>query len=163
MVWMYSETSCHGWQLNDGWKHAVLGNWDALKLKWLCLNSIAEDCRLALHWQLIALFIAVFSSLKLSSVSLLELLLMELGPHHQFFDTSFGCPNIHLVRIRFSLDPKIWELTPLGASAIHGWAGVAGHLAVSLSRLSVLRLSLLSIHSSFDKARTCRSYFRIWK
>jgi len=160
---MYSETSCHGGRRDDGCMHAVPGNWGAPKLKWLCLDSMAEDCRLAWLWQLIVLFVAVFSQLELSRFSLSELLSMEFGPHNLFSDTSFGGSNIHLVRIQLSLNSKIWELRPLWVSAVHGWAGVAGHLAESLSGISLLRLSLISFHSSFDRAQTCRSYFRIWK
>ena len=88
---------------------------------------------------------------------------MESGPHNLFSDMSFGGPNIHLVRIQLSLDSKISELRPLWVSAVHAWVGVAGHLAESLSRISLSRFSLLSFHSSFDRARTGRSYFRIWK
>jgi len=68
---------------------------------------MAEDCRLALLWQLIALFIADFSLHELSRFSLSEFLWMEFGPHNLFSDMSFGGPNIHLVRIQLSLDSKI--------------------------------------------------------
>ena len=163
MVWMYSETSCHGGQRNDGCMYAVLGNWGAPKLTWLCLDPMADNCRLALLWQLIALFIVVSSWLKLSRFSLAELLSTELGPRNPFSDTTFGGPNIHLVRIQLNLDSMIWELRPLWVSAVHGWAGVASHLAELLSRISLLRFSLLSFHSSVDRARTCWSDFRIWK
>jgi len=163
MVWMYSETSYDGGQRNDGCMHAVPGNRGALKLKWLCLDSMAEDCRLAWLWQLIALFVAVFSQLELWRFSPSELLSMEFGPHNLFSDTSFGSTNMHLVRIQLSLDSKIGELRPWWVSAVHGWAGVAGHLAESLSRISLLRFLLLSFHSSFDRTRTYRRYFRIWK
>jgi len=44
---MYSETSCLGGQRNDGGIHAVKGNSGALQLKWLYLDSMAEDCMLA--------------------------------------------------------------------------------------------------------------------
>ena len=143
--------------------HAVPGNWRAPKLKWLCLDSMTEDCRLALLWQSIALFVAVFSWLELLRFFLSEFLLMDFGPYNPFSDPSFGGPNIHLFRIQFSLDSKTWELRPLWVSAVHGWAGIAGHLAELLSRISLLRFSLLSFHSSFDRARTSSSYFRILK
>jgi len=32
---------------------------------------------------------------------------MEFGPHNLFSDLSFAGPNIHLIRIQFSLDSKI--------------------------------------------------------
>jgi len=163
MVWMYREISCHGRQKNNSCTHVVPGNWGAPKLNGLCLNSMADDCSLCLLRQLIALFVALLSWLKVSRFSLLELLSMEFGQHNLFSDMSFGGPIIHLVRIQFSVDSKIWELRPLWISAVHGWAGVASHLAESLSRISFLRFSLLSFHSSFDRARTCRSYLRIWK
>jgi hypothetical protein len=155
--------SCYGGQRNDSCMHAVLANWGALKLTWLCFDSMANDCRLVSLWQLIALFVAVFWSLELSRFSFSVLLSMDFSPHNLFSNMSFGCPNLHSVWIQFSLDSKIWELRPLWVSVVHGWAGVAGHLAESLSRISGLRFSLLSIHSSFDGAGTCSCYFGIWK
>jgi hypothetical protein len=96
-------------------------------------------------------------------ISVGELCSMDISPHHLFSDTSFGSQNIHLVRIQLSLDSKIWELRSLWVSAVYVWVGVAGHLAESLSRISLLRFLLLSVHSSFDRARTCRIYCMIWK
>jgi hypothetical protein len=160
---MYSETSCRGGQSNHGWMHAFPGNCGTPKLRRLCLNSRAEDCRLGSLWELITLFVGVISSLELSKFSVSVLLWMEFSPHNLFSDTRFGSPNIHVVRIQLSLNSMLWELRPLSVSAVHGWAGVGGHHAESLSRLSLLRFSLLSFHSSFDRAWTCRSYFRIWK
>jgi len=45
---MCSDTSGHGGQRNDGCMHAVPANGGAPKLKWLCLDSMAQDCRLGL-------------------------------------------------------------------------------------------------------------------
>jgi len=137
MVWMYSEMSCHSRKRNDGCIQAVLGNWGATKLKWLPLDSMAEDCRLTWLWQWIALFIAVFSSLELSWFSLSELPSMEVGPHNLSSETSFGGSNIHSVRIQLNLNWKIWEHRPRWVSAVHGWVGDAGHLAKLLSRISL--------------------------
>jgi len=104
----------------------------------------------------------LFITRAFKSRSLRTSLMMEIGSHNLFSDTSFGSPNIHLVRIELSLHSKHWELRPLWVSVVHGWAGVAGHLVESLSRICLLRFSLSSC-SSFDRARWCRGYFRIWK
>lgn len=87
---------------------------------------MANDCRLVLLWQWIALFIAVFSSLQLSRFSHCKLSLMEFGSHNQYLDTSFGGPYIHIVGIQLSLGSKPWELSPLWVSEVHGCTGVAG-------------------------------------
>jgi len=87
---------------------------------------------------------------------------MDIRSHNQCYDRSFGSLNIHSVRIQLCLHSKHWELRSLWVSAAHGWGGVASHLAKSLSRICLLRISL-SGSSSFERARTCRSYFKIWK
>jgi len=87
--------------------HAVVGNRDAPKLKCSCLDSMAEDRRLTLLRQIIALFVVVLSSLDLSRISVSELLSMQFGPQNLFSDMCLGSPNIHLVRIQLSLHSKI--------------------------------------------------------
>ena len=104
----------------------------------------------------------LFITQAFKSRSLRTSLMMEISSHNLFSDTSFGGPKIHLVRIKLSLHSKHSELRPLWVSAVHGWAGVAGHLVESLSTICLLRFSLSSC-SSFDRAWWCRSYFRIWK
>ena len=94
--------------------------------------------------------------------SLWTSLMMEISSHNLFPDMGYGGPNIYLVRIELSLHSKDWELRPFWVSAVHGWAGVAGNLVESLGRICLLRFSLSSC-SSFDRARWCRRYFRIWK
>jgi len=89
-------------------------------------------------------------------------LLMKISWYNLLLCTSFGGPSMHLVGIQWCLHSTHWELWPVWLSAVHGWAGVAGHLAGSLSRISLLRF-LLSSSSSFDRAWTFRSYFRISK
>jgi len=96
------------------------------------------------------------------SRSLWTFVMMDIGSHNPFSDTSFGGPNLHLVRIELNLHSKHWELRPLWVSEVHGWAGVAGHLVESLSRICHVRLSLSS-YSAFDRARWCRSNFKICK
>jgi hypothetical protein len=94
--------------------------------------------------------------------SLQTSLMMEIVSHNLCLDTNFGGPNVHLVRIELSLCSKHWERRPLWVGLVHGWAGVAGHVEELLSRICLLRFSL-SRCSSFDRARWCRSYFKIWK
>jgi len=89
-------------------------------------------------------------------------LLIINGSQNSFSDTSCGGRNIHLVRIQLGLHSKSWEVRLCGWSAVHGWAGVAGHLTESLSRICLLRF-LLSSSSVFDRAQICRSYCTIWK
>jgi len=114
--------------------------------------TLAVDCKLRSGHFFTRAFIS--GSLQLS-------LMIEMIRHIRFSDTCFGGPNIHLVRIELSLHSRHWELRPLWVSAVHGWAGVAGHHVASLSRICLLRFSLSSC-SSFDRARWCRGYFRIW-
>jgi len=129
----------------------------------LTVNCALHSCLLITRAFKIVSLGAVFSLLKLSRFSLSELLSKEIGPYNLFSDMSFGGSNIHFVRIQWSLDSMIWELRPLWVSAVHGWVGVSGHLAESLSRISFLRFLVLRFHSSFDRAQTCGRYFRIWK
>jgi hypothetical protein len=89
----------------------------------------------------------LFITRAFMSRSLWTSLMMENDSCNPFSDTSFGSPNIHLVRIKFSLHSKHWELRPLGVSVVHGWAGVAGHLVESLSRICLVRFSLSSCSS----------------
>jgi len=147
----------------EWWFHACSsGNWGAPKFNWLCLDSMAGDCKVASLRPLMTLFQAVFFQLELSRLTVWTSHLMEISSHDLFSDTSFGGPNIHVVRINLSLHSKHWELSQLWVSVVHGWAGVAGHLADSLSRIYLLRVSLWS-SSSFDRARNCKWYFMISK
>jgi len=89
-------------------------------------------------------------------------LVMEIGSHELISETSFGSPNIHLVKIELCLHSNHGELRLLWVSVVHGWVGVASHLVESLHRICLLRFSLSS-SSSFDRAQCCRTYFWIWK
>jgi len=109
----------------------------------LTLNCNCRSC-LFIHW-------------AFKSLSLRASLMMETGSHNQFSHQSFGGPNIDLFRIELSLHSKHWEHRPLWVSVVHGWAGVAGHLVESLSRIRLLGFSLSSC-SSFDRAWRCRRY-----
>jgi hypothetical protein len=104
----------------------------------------------------------LFISWVFISRSLQTSLMMEIGSHNLCSDTSFGGPNIHLVRIELSLCSKHWDVRPLWVSVVHGLARVSSHVVELLSRICLLRFSLWSC-SSFDRARWCRSYFKIWK
>jgi hypothetical protein len=164
MVWMYSETSCHSGQMNDGCMHA----WSSRELRctkveivMIGFNGSGLQTRLTLTVNCTLRSCLIIS--RAFKILSLRALSMDFGPYNLFLDTGVGGPHIQILRIQSSLDSKIWDLSPLRVSAVHGWAGVAGHLAESLSRISFLRFSLISFHSSFDRARTCRSYFRIWK
>jgi len=99
---------------------------------------------------------------SLKSRSLRTSLMMEIGSCNLFSDMSCHGPNIHLVRIGFSLHSKHWKLRHLWVSMVHGWAGVAGHLVESLSRICHVRF-MHSSCSSLDRSWWCKSYFRIWK
>jgi len=159
---MNSKMSSHSGQTNDDCMHAVQGNWGALKIKWLLSDSFARDCRLSLLWQWIwNHWSCLFFTLAFKSLSLRTSLMMKIASHSLFSDMGFGGPNIHLVGIKWSLHWRDRVLRPLWVSAVHGWAGVAGHFVESLSRISLLRFSISSC-SSFDRARCSRSYFRIW-
>jgi len=82
--------------------------------------------------------------------------LMEIGSRNPFAEMSIGGQFIHLIRIEFILPSMHWKLSVLSVSVIHEWAGVAGHLAESLSRICHLWFWLSSF-SSFARAWTCRS------
>jgi len=88
--------------------------------------------------------------------------LMEICSPNSSSDLGFGATNIHSVHIELCVHSHHCELSPLWESAVHGWVGVASHLAKSQSRICHLRV-LLSCSSSFDRARTCRSNSRISK
>jgi hypothetical protein len=87
---------------------------------------------------------------------------MEIGSPNPFSDMSYSGPNIQVSHNWVKLEFKHWELRPHWVSTVHGWAGVAGHLAESLNRICLSRYLLCS-SSSFDRAWACRSYFRISK
>jgi len=70
---MHSETSSYSGQMNDDCRNAVLGNQGALEFEWLHFHSMAVDCLLAILWELIALFEAVDSLLKVLRFSLFKL------------------------------------------------------------------------------------------
>jgi hypothetical protein len=89
-------------------------------------------------------------------------LMMEIGSHNLFSETSFGGPILHWVKINSGLHPKYWKLRPLWVCPEHEWAWIAGHLVESLSRICLLRFWLASCSSS-DRPRWCRNYFWIWK
>ena len=135
--------------------------WVAPKFKWLRLDSMAWDskqARLTLtvnctRWS------CHFLTWAFKIFSLQTSLLMEFGSNNPISDTRFGGPNIQLVRFELSLHSLHWELRPHWVSAVHGWAGVASHLAWSLNRICLSRFLLWS-SSSFDLDWTCRSYFR---
>jgi len=139
------------------------GNWGAQKFKWLCLNSFAGDCNLALLCQLIALFVGVLSHRQLSTFSLFELDSWRKSVHVIYLQIQISLAKIFkLVSIKLSRHLKHWELKPHWVSTVHGWVEVASHLAESLNRMCLVRFSLWCF-SSFDWSGTCRSYFRISK
>jgi hypothetical protein len=139
------------------------GNWGAPKFTWFCLNSMAGDWKLALLWQLVSLFEDVLSKRELSRFSLFK--------HHSWWKwvpiiwfqiTVLAAETYKLVRIELSRNSKHWKQRPYWVSKVHGWAGVAGHLAELLNRICLLRFSLCS-STSFDRPWACRSYFMISK
>jgi hypothetical protein len=103
----------------------------------------------------------VVSSLKLASVTLFELL--------------SGWKSVHIIDLvirelvaQISIQSELMyafkqlrteaSLIPCGI-----WVSMScHHLAASMSRICLLRF-LLSSCTSFDRARGCSSYFRIWK
>jgi hypothetical protein len=164
MVWMHSETSSHSGQWND---HCMHG-WSSGELK--CTEEYMVTRRF-IRWGFQArltmtvncnLRRCLFVTRTFKSRFLRTSLKMEISFRNLFSDTSFGGPNIHLVRIELSQHSEHWELRPLWVSVVHGWVEVAGHLVESLSRICLLRFSPSSC-CSFDRARWCKSYFRIWK
>jgi len=138
------------------------GNWGAPKFTWLCLDSMAGDCKQA--WLPLTVNCTVWCchciSWAFKSLSLRTSLLMEISSHNLFSDTRFGGPNIQLVRIKLNLHWMHWELTPHWLIAVRGWAGVSSYPAQSLNRLCLLRFSLWR-SSSFNREWTGRIYFRI--
>jgi len=132
---MKAEWDAISQRAEEWWLHAYSsGNWGAPQFKWLWLDSMAGDFKLSLLWQLIALFDVVFSSHDLSRFSLFELhSWWNLVNIIHFQRWILAAQRNQLVRIEFSRHSKHWELRPLSVSEVHGWEGVAGHLAESLN------------------------------
>jgi len=162
--WIHSETSSHSAERNNDCMHAGSSGELRCTEDWIvtiwCIHwglqgwlTLTDNCNLRS---------CRFFTRALMSCSLRTSLMMAIGSHTLFSERSFGAPNVHLVRIELCLHSKHWELRPLWVSVVHGWAGVAGHLVQSLSRICLLKF-LLSSWSSFGRARWCRCYVRIWK
>jgi hypothetical protein len=132
------------------------GNWSTPKFKGSCLDLTSGDCKPTMTVSC-TLRSFVLSMWAFKILSPWTLLLKKIGIHHLLSDTSFGGPNIELVRIEWSLHSNNWDLRYLWVSVGDWWVWVAGHHAESLNRICILQFWHWS-SSSCDRAQTCRDY-----
>jgi len=161
MVWMRTETSSYCGQRNDDCRHTVPElevHRSSSGYAWIQCLEIASS---TYSDKLIALFDAVFSYPKVSTISLFELhSWRKLGHIIYFLIRVVAAQTYKLVRIELSWHSKHWQLWPHWVSTIHGQAEVTCYLAESLNTICLLRFSLWSCRS-IDRDWTCRSYFVI--
>jgi hypothetical protein len=143
-VWMQTETSSRSGQRNDDYMYACSSGELRYTADYMVMIRFIRSglqARFTLKGNC-NFRSCLFITRAFKSRSLRTSLIMEIGWHKLFSDMSFGGTNIHFVRIELCLHSKHWEVRPLWVSVVHGWAGVAGHLVESLSRICLLRFSL---------------------
>jgi len=134
MIWKQSETSSHkGWRNDESMKvQEIEVRRRMYRYAWIQWLGIATQTVICTRWG------CLFLPGAFKIPALRTSLLMNMCSHNLFSDMSFAGLNIHLVTIQLCLHSNRWELKPLWVSEVHGWVGVGGHLAESLTRICFL-------------------------